>query len=337
MEWKDTLLYPLRQYWHRHGQTAREPAEASCGPDAEAEQTGADMDWRSRFAERERAERAELAEMAARAAQRASEEDEERFRIGRMDRKQRFEYHRMRWEAVNARTIAGLTPEQRDARYDSFRYAEWEQRNADRLGLLGQERRKEMFRSEDMLNRYRAGLPARDDEECDAYREWAELDADYVEDYVREVLNPQRDYENYEGPLGWEDYVGEYRAPHRDDDAVDEAAAPRDSSWQAGPQAWAAGPDGPPPGAVGAATHGGEQDAQADGPHGAVGWMPGSAGAGSGLEDGPMARHPVAGPPAHDGESEETGPLWLIPPGNVGAPDQAQPRRGQSPSGPVPW
>ena len=38
--------------------------------------------------------------------------------------------------------------------------------------------RQEMFRSEELLTRYRPGLPPRDDEEREAYREWRQLDAD---------------------------------------------------------------------------------------------------------------------------------------------------------------
>jgi hypothetical protein len=60
---------------------------------------------------------------------------------------------------------------------------------------------------DDPLKRYRAGLPARDEAESAAYREWAELDAEVIEDF----LLPDQAFETYSGPLSYEDFVADYR------------------------------------------------------------------------------------------------------------------------------
>ncbi len=60
---------------------------------------------------------------------------------------------------------------------------------------------------DDPLKRYRAGLPARDEAESQAYREWGELDAEVIEDF----LLPDQAFETYSGPLSYEDFVQDYR------------------------------------------------------------------------------------------------------------------------------
>jgi hypothetical protein len=52
--------------------------------------------------------------------------------------------------------------------------------------------RQEMFRSEELLTRYRAGLPARDAEEREAYQEWRQLDADTGSAYQEDATIPDR-------------------------------------------------------------------------------------------------------------------------------------------------
>ena len=77
-----------------------------------------------------------------------------------------------------------MTPDQLDRQYEQFRFSEWEQRSSARIASLSPQERLDRFRAEESLNRYRSGLPPRDDDERGSYREWAQLDADVVDDYA---------------------------------------------------------------------------------------------------------------------------------------------------------
>ena len=121
--------------------------------------------------------------MAARAAERAREEERDDQRVSMMVPGHRLEYRRMRWETVNAVKLSGMSPQRIEQEYDAFRLAQWEQQNAERIAPMSPGERQEMFRSEELLTRYRAGLPARDAEEREAYQEWRQLDADVVDVY----------------------------------------------------------------------------------------------------------------------------------------------------------
>ena len=257
MDWKKALRHPLREYntWVE-GQVRRlqvppdwlaiENEQADPQPDSE---TDVALDIDRVCADREAAERAEIAGMAARAAERAQE------------KRRRFPPQPVRPRKaprVSPDALGGAEPgsrflddaEQLDRQYDRFRYTEWEQRNAERVALMSPEERQERFRSEEMLTRYRAGLPARDDDEREAYREWQELDAEYVEDYVEEVLIPEREYENYEGPLSWYEYLAQYRAERRDDAATNDDTTPPSTGPSNGPEGGVAEPAQSLPGAA---------------------------------------------------------------------------------------
>jgi hypothetical protein len=131
-----------------------------------------------------------MAVMAARAAQRAREEELDNDRVSMMVPRHRLEYRRMRWEAVNAVKLSGMSPQRIEQEYDAFRLAQWEQQNAERIAPMSPGERQEMFHSEELLTRYRAGLPARDAEEREAYQEWRELDADVVNAYQEDATIP---------------------------------------------------------------------------------------------------------------------------------------------------
>ena len=102
---------------------------------------------------------------------------------GMMVPRRRLEYRRMRWEAVNAVKLSGMSPRRIEQELDASRLAQSEQPNAERIAPIEPGKRQEMFSSEELLTRYRARLPARDAEEREAYQEWRELDADIVDAY----------------------------------------------------------------------------------------------------------------------------------------------------------
>ncbi len=239
----------------------------------------------------------------------------------------------MRWEAINQPRITWMTHEQRDQEYERFRFAEWERSNAERIALKSPGQRHEMFRSEDMLDRYRAGLPARNDEEREAYQIWRELGLDAAEDYRHGVLMPQQDYGPGEGPPDREPAAG--RVERRQGGTTKPAPAPG-STWLVAREETEAVGRGGLLGAFEAGTAAGKGTAQAAAPQRATGWRPGSAGAGSGLEDGPLTRRaPLR--PAQGDDGIDAGPPRPDMPGNFRPPDPVPPGRGQAPSGPVPW
>ena len=77
-----------------------------------------------------------MAVMAARAAERAREEERDDQRVSMMVPGHRLEYRRMRWEAVNAVKLSGMSPQRIEQGYDAFRLAQWEQQNAERIAPM---------------------------------------------------------------------------------------------------------------------------------------------------------------------------------------------------------
>ena len=160
MSWRDAFPHPRRD------QGTSGPANTSApaaGPEtfAASEPPRDNAGARGRHADPDEIIHAEMAVMAARAAERAREEERDDQRVSMMVPGHRLEYRRMRWEAVNAVKLSGMSPQRIEQEYDAFRFAQWEQRNAERIAQMGPGERQEMFRAEEALTRYRAGiLPA---------------------------------------------------------------------------------------------------------------------------------------------------------------------------------
>ena len=221
-------------------------------PDA-ASGVAAGFDAKRVIAARRQAERAEMLELVARATKRTEEEEErDQWRLGSMDPALRWEYRRLCWQALHPDLASWMTPEQLDWQYEQFRLSEWEERSSARIASLSPQERLDRFRAEESLNRYRSGLPPRDDDECGSYREWAQLDAEVIEEHIANVLRSQQEPEAYVSG-----------ADPDDDDTPPWATDPADEHHQPG-SGVSSSPD-------------------------AKTWLPGPAGAGSGLEQGPIA------------------------------------------------
>ena len=189
MSWRDAFLHPRRN--HEGSRPARARArgvglETFAASELPRDGAGA----LGLHADPDKTIYAEMAVMAARAAQRAREEELDNDRVSMMVPRHRLEYRRMRWEAVNAVKLSGMSPQRIEQEYDAFRLAQWEQQNAERIAPMSPGERQEMFHSEELLTRYRAGLPARDAEEREAYQEWRQLDADVVNAYQEDATIP---------------------------------------------------------------------------------------------------------------------------------------------------
>jgi len=228
MGWRDVLPHPWRE--HKGTEPGQTPAHAAA-PEALAAEESARDDAGSPGHRPDPYEAiyAEMAVMAARAAQRAREEELEDHRVGMMAARDRLECRRMRWEAINAVKINGMSPHRIETEYRSFRFTQWEQRNAERITRMSSSERQERFRSEEMLTRYRVGLPARDDEEREAYREWRQLDADVVNAYREEVEIPERLWDEYvqsSGPLSREEFSAQCLDDLTQERAASEGAEP---------------------------------------------------------------------------------------------------------------
>jgi len=334
MEWKKALRHPRREFGRQASEpplpddAARDwppagPAQAESLHDAGASPETARYD--PGRDDLKRTEEAEVALLAVRAAAREKEERDDSIRVGWMGGAARDAYYRMRWEAINQPRITWMTPEQRDQEYERFRFTEWERSNAERIALKSPEQRREMFRSEDMLNRYRAGLPARNDKEREAYQIWRELDLDAAEDYRHGVLMPQHDHGRDEDPPGWE--PADDRAERLQDDTTERAVASKSIRPVSQDQAEEAG-YGESADAAGVADNRAQDAADADSEYRATRWM---VGAGSGLEDGPMTRRPPGN------EAVDAEPPGLLTQADLRPPGPVQPGNRQRPSGPVPW
>ena len=280
MSWRDAFLHPRRN--QERSRPARTPARA-VGLETFAASAPArdDADALGLHADPDEAIYAQMAVMAARAAERAREEERDDDRVSMMVPGHRLEYRRMRWEAVSAVKLGGMSPQRIEQEYDAFRFAQWGQRNAERIAPMSPGERQEMFRSEELLTRYRAGLPARDGEEREAYQEWRQLDADVVNAYQEDATIPGPPSGGAVGELSLESRAAEVS-----------------------------------PGTVSA--------------------LPGPAGAGSGLEDGPMSRPARDGAAQRDSVGVDAEPPLMIRPGDPGAPGQVRPACGGVPRSPAP-
>jgi hypothetical protein len=70
--------------------------------------------------------------------------------------------------------------------------------------------------STEALRRWRRGLSPRSDYERDCYREYSQLEAENIDDYVTNVQIPDQLWENYDGPLSYAEFMTEYRDSLRD-------------------------------------------------------------------------------------------------------------------------
>lgn len=280
MSWRDAFLGPRRD--RGRSRSAETPARAvGLETFAVSELARDDAGALGLHADRDGTIDAEMAVMAARAAKRAREEERDNDRVAMMVPRHRLEYRRMRWEAVNAVKLSGMSPQRIEQEYDAFRLAQWEQQNRERIAPMSPGERQESFRLEELLTRYRAGLPARDAEEREAYQEWRQLDADVVNAYQEDATIP--------GP--------------------------------------------PSGGAVGELSP--ESPAAEMSPC-TVSALPGPAGAGSGLEDGPMSRPARVSAAQRDSVGVDAESPLMIRPGDPGAPGQVRPARGGVPRSPAP-
>ena len=244
----------------------------------------------------------------------------------------------MRWEAVNAVKLSGMSPQRIEQEYDAFRLAQWEQQNAERIAPMSQGERQEMFRSEELLTRYRAGLPARDADECEAYQEWRQLDADVVDACTEEVETPERAWDEYSqgnGFLSGEEFFPQHIGELSKDRAASESAAPSNAGRRSLPVADVAN-SAQPPRDVSATGELSSEFLDPDSSPGATRKLPGSTGAGSGLEDGPTSPFAPDGAIPRPGDAPDAGQPLLIPPGDPAAPGQVRPGHEEGPSGPVP-
>jgi hypothetical protein len=129
MSWRDEFL-PLRRDKGRS--TSAKTAARAAGPEtfAASEPARDDAGALGLYADPDETIYAEMAVMAARAAERAREEELDNDRVAMMVPMHRLEYRRMRWEAVNAEKLSGMSPQRIEREYDAFRLALWEQQNA---------------------------------------------------------------------------------------------------------------------------------------------------------------------------------------------------------------
>ena len=334
MGWRDVWLRPWRgQQGSERGQTP-EHAVARQTP-AAADPAGDDAGSPGRRPDPGEAIYAEMREMAAQAAARVREEERENHRVGRMAPRYRLEYRRMRWEAVCAGQIAGMSPERIEDEYRSFRFAQWEYRNAMWIWRMSPAERQDRFRGDEMLKRFRSGLPPRDEWEREAYRERRQFETRALLDILKpeEALEMLWDeYTQSGGPLSREEFSVQYFRELSQDRPASGRAEPSNTDPWSAPAPDAAGSAVLPPPAISAAAEPGQKVPGA----GAASSRPGPAGAGSGLEDGPLSLPGPDDAASHGGNGPDPGPPWLVRPGDPGAPGQARPGHGETPSGPVP-
>jgi len=135
MSWRDAFLHPRRDQGRS---TSAKTAARAAGPETFAayEPARDDADMLGLHADPDQTIHAEMAVMAARAAERAREEELDNDRVSMMVPRHRLEYRRMRWEAINAARISGMSPQRIEQKYDAFRLAQWEQQNAERIAPM---------------------------------------------------------------------------------------------------------------------------------------------------------------------------------------------------------
>jgi len=338
MSWRDAFLHPRRDHGTSRPANTSAPA-AGPGTVAASEAARYDAGARGRHADPDEIIHAEMAAMAERAAERAREEERDDQRVSMMVPGHRLEYRRMRWEAVSAVKLGGMSPQRIEQEYDAFRFAQWEQRNAERIAPMSPGERQEMFRSEELLTRYRTGLPARDAEEREAYQEWRQLDADVVDACTEEIETPERAWDEYRhgnGSLSGEEFFTQHIDELSKDRAASESAAPPSAGRRRLPAAHVAN-SADPPRDVSATGELSSESLDPDSSPGAARKLPGPTGAGSGLEDGPISPLTPGGAIPRGGDAPDAGLPLLVPPGDPAAPGQVRPGHGEGPSGPVPW
>ena len=114
---------------------------------------------------------------------------------------------------------------------------------------------------DEAMRRYLAHLPAREEQERDAYRQWRELDEADRESAVGERLIPEQQYETYDGPR-WDDFLADSR--ERLDPRADHAAELHaDPAPDRQPRRGRADASGQPPAQARDASHGTRVDGEA--------------------------------------------------------------------------
>jgi len=119
------------------------------------------------------------------------------------------------------------------------------------------------------------------------------------------------------------------------DGAASESAAPPSPGRRSLPAADVAN-SAEPPRDVSATGELSSEFLDPDSSPGATRKLPGSTGAGSGLEDGPTSPFAPDGAIPRPGDAPDAGQPLLIPPGDPAAPGQVRPGHEEGPSGPVP-
>ena len=320
MSWRDAFLHPWRD--QGRSRSAKTPARAVVlDKFAASEPARDDADALGLHADPDETIHAEMAVMAARAAERAREKELDNDRVAMMVPRHRLEYRRMRWETVNAVKLSSMSPQRIEQEYDAFRFAQWEQQNAERIAPMSPGERQESFRLEELLTRYRAGLPARDAEEREAYQEWRQLDADVVNEYTEAVEIPERLWDgsvDSDDPPRWEEPGRQYFDEISRGMATSQSAAPSSTNRRGVPGADAAQSDGSPPGVRTAGKLGSE--------------FPDATGAGRGLGEEPLV--PPAMTPLGKSDAQPEQPL-LDPPPGPGSSDRTRPKGAGGLTGPV--
>lgn len=178
--------------------------------------------------------RAWMLAFAGRDARRAAEDDDEQKLTGGYF-PEKHALSRMRWDAVNAARVDGLPAEQAA---EMFRHDIEKQAHAARFLSLREAELEEHAKGMETLRRWRRGLPARDDSERDSYREYNELEADRVDDYVQNVLIPDRLWEVYDGPLTtYDEFRADYLASRSGEDLAASAVPAVPAEGGSGQQA----------------------------------------------------------------------------------------------------
>ena len=235
---------------------------------------------------------AEMAVMAARAAERAREEELDNDRVSMMVPRHRLEYRRMRWEAVNAVKLSGMSPQRIEQEYGRFRLAQWEQQNAERIAPMSPGERQEMFRSEELLTRYALAYRLATLRNARRTRNGGNSTPTWWTHTGKRWRSPNSYGTNMSKatvPSAARSLFAQYFADLTEEGTADDAAEPSRSEPRSAPGVDVAEPAEPSSGGVSAAGNVSSESVDADASLDAMRRLPGPAGGGSGLEDGPMA------------------------------------------------
>ena len=154
--------------------------------------------------------------------------------------------------------------------------------------------------------------------------------------YREEVEIPEQLWDEHvqsNGPLSREEFFAQYFADLTEEGTADDAAEPSRSEPRSAPGVDVAEPAEPSSGGVSAAGDVSSESVDADASLDAMRRLPGPAGGGSGLEDGPMAL-PARARRGEGGAKRE--PPSPAPPLDPASFDQMRPRVTEDLSGPVP-